>query len=174
MLDIIYPGRRSQNSESEGGRSRCIRVWKVERRVFCWCWRNNRKWSARWKPGIALWFCWVHQGDVRSIPVIFLNYLRINFLSSLICVHDIMNIWMSSFVIRENKFFVLIWCISIFNCYCHCLKMCFRWVKSKLDGKRSWCGYFYLFHFILQKHKCVPLEEIAAEFKLRTQVALVV
>lgn len=26
---------------------------------------------------------------------------------------------------------------------------------------------------ILQKHKCVPLEDIAAEFKLRTQVVLV-
>lgn len=47
-------------------------------------------------------------------------------------------------------------------------------MKNKLDAERSWDGYFYHFHSILQKHKCVPLEDIAAEFKLRTQVALVV
>lgn len=29
---------------------------------------------------------------------------------------------------------------------------------------------FNLFNMILQNHKCVPLEDLAAEFKLRTQV----
>lgn len=56
---------------------------------------------------------------------------------------------------------------------------------------RSGCGLFFYFSFpyftiivpgdfnlayfdfrniILQKHKCIPLEDLAAEFKLRTQV----
>lgn len=39
--------------------------------------------------------------------------------------------------------------------------------------ERSRDGYFILVNMILQKHKCVPLEDIAAEFKLRTQVVLV-
>lgn len=69
-VGINYPGRRSNSKKSKGGRSCCIGVWKMERSIFCWCWRDDRKWSARWKPRIALWFCGVHQGDFGVIPFI--------------------------------------------------------------------------------------------------------
>lgn len=75
---IIYPGRRSKSTESEGGRSCCIRIWKVEGSIFCWCWRNNRKWSSRWKSRIALWLCWVHQGDISAWHLTSLSILDVS------------------------------------------------------------------------------------------------
>lgn len=55
-------GRRSQGSESKRGGSCCIGVWEVERGIFNWCWRYYRKWSARWRSGLACWLRGIHKG----------------------------------------------------------------------------------------------------------------
>lgn len=49
------------------------------------------------------------------------------------------------------------------------ISVCNRGNGWLLWQKACWSLYFCL---MLQKHKCVPLEDLAAEFKLRTQVNL--
>lgn len=50
---FVFIGRRSPGPKGQGRGSCCIGVWKVERWIFCWCWRYHRKWSARGKSRSA-------------------------------------------------------------------------------------------------------------------------
>lgn len=60
-------GRKSKRKAGQGGGSCCLRVWKMERRVFSRCRRHNWEWCARWGPGLAIWFCRIHQGSAMLL-----------------------------------------------------------------------------------------------------------
>lgn len=128
-------GRKSKRKAGQGGGSCCLRVWKVERRVFSRCRRHNWEWCARWGPGLAIWFCRIHQGSAMFLFT-----------------------WL---------FFV---CLQL---HYFCKLEIFKGIKWMfLTGVMLWS--ILMFSSFIQKHKCVPLEDLAAEFKLRTQVTVIV
>lgn len=72
-------------------------------------------------------------------------------------------------VIIHNKFLHIVH-IVIHLCFdCFIASIC-SIIISRFSVAYILWEEFICFNLILQKHKCVPLEDIAAEFKLRTQV----